>query len=137
MDPLSLTAGVIAVVQLASKVVEYISAAAGATKERKRLGDEVRACEFVLQQLKDDAQDAEEGKQWSETIQILDMSDGPLGRLRAALRILIVRLEPKNGLRESFSSLKWPFTEREVEKIISTIEREKSLLDLALSNNCR
>lgn len=60
-DPLSVTASIIAVLQLSSDVVKYINAAAGSAKERKRLRDEVRACEYILRQLKDDVDDSEEG----------------------------------------------------------------------------
>ena len=136
-DPLSTTASIIAVIQLSSKVVKYVSTAGGATKDRKRLGDEVRGCEFILQQLKDDTDNTDEGKKWSEAIKTLEASDGPLGRLWDALSVIRVKLEPKKGLRKVWSTLKWPFDEKEVEKIISTIEREKVLLELALTNNCR
>jgi hypothetical protein len=136
-DPLSTTASIIAIVQLSSAVVEYINGVRGATKERKRLRDEVRACEFILQQLKDDADDTEEGEAWSETIKALEGTDAPLGRLWIALNIVKAKLEPKTGLEKTLTSLKWPFSEKEVEKIISLIEREKTLLQLALVNDCR
>lgn len=55
MDGLSAAASVIAVLWLSSEVVKYINAAAGATKERRRLREAVRACGSVLQQLKDEA----------------------------------------------------------------------------------
>ena len=70
MDPLSTTVSVIAVLQL-SEVVKYIDSAAGATKERKRLREELRACETILQQVKDKADDLEESKAWSGTIKAL------------------------------------------------------------------
>jgi hypothetical protein len=136
-DPLSTTASIIAIVQLSSAVVEYINRARGATKERKRLRDEVRACEFILQQLKDEANDTEEGIAWSETIKALEGSDAPLGRLWVALNVVKAKLEPKSGLEKALTSLKWPFNEKEVEKIILAVEREKTLLQLALTNDCR
>ncbi len=136
-DPLGTTASIIAIIQLSSVVVEYINGVRGATKERKRLRDGVRACEFILQQLKDDADDTEEGKAWSETIKALEGADAPLGRLWVALNIVKEKLKPKTGLEKALTSLKWPFSEKEVEKIISSIEREKTLLQLALTNDCR
>lgn len=94
-------------------VVEYINGIHGATKERKRLRDGVRACEFILQQLKDDADDTEEGKVWSETIKALEGADAPLGRLWVALNIVKAKLEPKTGLEKALTSLKWPFNEKD------------------------
>jgi hypothetical protein len=136
-DPLGTTASIIAIIQLSSVVVEYINGVRGATKERKRLRDGVRACEFILQQLKDDADDTEEGNAWSETIKALEGADAPLGRLWVALNVVKAKLEPKIGLEKALTSLKWPFNEKEVEKIVSAIEHEKILLQLALTNDCR
>lgn len=136
-DLLRTTASIIAIIQLSSVVVEYINGARGATKERKRLRDGVRACEFLLQQLKDNADDTEEGKAWYETIKALEGNDAPLGRLWVALNVVKAKLEPRTGPEKTLTSLKWPFNEKEVEKIISAIEREKVLLQLALTNDCR
>jgi Cdc6-like AAA superfamily ATPase len=137
MDPLSTTASVIAVLQLSSKVVKYINSAAGASKERKRLREELRACESILQQLKDDADDSEEGKAWAETIKALESPGAPLGRLWVALCKVEAKLQPKEGIKKVLAELKWPFNEQEIKEIFATIEREKSLLELALANNSR
>jgi hypothetical protein len=131
MDPLSTTASIIAIIQLSSEVVKYVSAVAGATKERKRLREEVRACEYILQQLKDEFDDSEEGKAWSKTIATLEDPGEPLDRLRAVLSVVKAKLQPK-----AVASLKWPFNEKEMEKTFAAIEREKSLLELALTNDC-
>lgn len=136
MDPLSISASIIAIIQISSDIVSYVNGATGATKERKRLRDEVRACQFILQRLNDEVSDAEEGNTWSETIKALEGPDAPLGRLRDALSIVKAKLEPKKGLKNAFLTLKWPFDEKEIEKIISAIEREKNLLNLALANDC-
>jgi uncharacterized phage infection (PIP) family protein YhgE len=63
--------------------------------------------------------------------------DAPPGRLRVALSIVKTKLEPKKSLKKAFMTLKWPFDEKEVQKIISAIKREKTLSNLALTNNCR
>ncbi|KAK3377238.1 hypothetical protein B0T24DRAFT_592853 [Lasiosphaeria ovina] len=136
MDGLSAAASVIAVLQLSS-VFKYVNSAAGATKERQRLREGVRACESVLQQLKDQTDDSELGKAWLETIETLEAPDAPLGRLHLALKTLKAKLRPKEGLKNALASLKWPFNEKEIEVFLAVIEREKSLLELALSNNCR
>jgi len=135
MDPLSITGSIIAVLQLSSKVVEYVTSATGATKERKRLRAEVRACESILQRLKDEADDSEEGEAWSETIRALEDPSAPLGRLRVLFGIVKAKLQPKEGAKKALASLKWPFNEKEMEKIFGAIEREKSLLQLASDNH--
>jgi hypothetical protein len=135
MDPLSITASIIAIIQISSDIVSYVNGATGATKERKQLRDEVRSCEFILQRLSDEVSDVEEGNTWLATIKALESHDAPLGRLHDALIAIKAKLEPKKGLKNAFSTLKWPFDKKEIEKVISTIEHEKNLLGLALTND--
>ncbi|RYP09021.1 hypothetical protein DL764_001517 [Monosporascus ibericus] len=137
MDPLSTTASIIAILQLSSDVVKYIIGAKGATKDRRRLREEILACESILLQLQDHADDADEGTKWWEKIKALEGPDTPLCRLGIALEAVMAKLEPKKGLDKALSALKWPFNEKEVEKLISAIQREKSLLQLAMTNECR
>ena len=144
MEPLGATASVIAVIQLSSVVIKYITSAAGSTKERKRLRDEIRACKFILEQINDEVNDVEEGSTWSKTIKALESRDEshegnhdtPLNGLWVALNIVKVTFERK-GMRKALTTLQWPFEEKEVEKIIATIERAKTLLGLALTNDSR
>jgi ankyrin repeat protein len=137
MDPLSMSASIIAVLQLTEEVVKYITSAVGATKERKRLRDELRACRNTLQDIKDEADDSEEGKDWTKTVEALEAPGGPLGRLWAALCKIESKLKPKKGIGKALANLAWPFTEKEIKEIYATIEREKSLLALAMENNSR
>jgi hypothetical protein len=68
MDPLSNTVSLIGGLQLSSDVVKYIIRAAGASKERRRLCEEVLACEFVLLQLQDWSDDVDEERQTEKHI---------------------------------------------------------------------
>lgn len=135
MEPLSTTASITAILQLSSEAVKYIKGVAGATTERKRLRDEIRFCEFILQRLKDEVEDVDGGQVWSE--KIIALEDGPLGRIRSALVAIMPKLEPKKGWKKTSSALKWPFNKIEVERIISMIEREKTLLIIALNHDCQ
>jgi len=137
MDPLSTAASVITIIHLSAEVVKYISDAAGATKDRVRLRSEVLGCESIPQELRDETDHSEEGKKWSATIKVLETSDGPLGRLGAVLNTIKIKLRPRDGVVKAFAAMKWPFQEKEVNKIIAAIEREKSLLALALVNDSR
>jgi len=140
MDGLSATVSVVAVIQLSSEVIKHKNSAAGSTKERKRLRDEIRACKFILEQINDEVNDAEEGSTWSKTVKALEGHEGSqdtsLSGLWVALNVAKVTLERK-GLKKAFTTLQWPFEEKEVEKIIATVEHTKALLGLALTNDCR
>jgi Cdc6-like AAA superfamily ATPase len=122
-------ASIIAIVQLAEKVIKYVNSVKGAKDDRGRLRDQVRACSMILLQLQDAAEDADDGEAWSNTIAALSV---PLARLHRALEMAAVKLHQKDDLKEK---LKWPFNEKEVQKLIDAIEGEKSLLLLALENN--
>ncbi|RYP93508.1 hypothetical protein DL770_000392 [Monosporascus sp. CRB-9-2] len=135
--PLRTTASVTAIIQLSSEVVRNISGAVGAAKERKRLRNEVRACEFILQQLNDEINDADEGRTWSETIKALEGDNTPLNELWVTLTHVKAKLEPKGDLEKALTILKWPFDEQEVERIVSILGHAKGLLELALTNDCR
>ncbi|CAH0054982.1 unnamed protein product [Clonostachys solani] len=134
MDPLSTTASVIAVLQLTSKIVQYLNSASGAAKERKTLRDELRACERVLEQLKDRCDEEGGDTEWNNTIKVLEGPDGPLGRLWVMLRQMEGRLRRRDGPAERLiAAVKWPFIQKEVKEIFGAMDREKSLLTLALN----
>ncbi|RYP67004.1 hypothetical protein DL771_007500 [Monosporascus sp. 5C6A] len=80
---------------------------------------------------------AEGSTKWWEKLRTLEGPGTPLCRLGHALEAVKAKLETKKGLDKALSALKWPFEEKEVEMLISTIQREKSLLQLALTNDCR
>ncbi|CAI6095091.1 unnamed protein product [Clonostachys chloroleuca] len=134
MDPLSTTASVIAVLQLTSKIVQYLNSASGATKERKALRDELRACERVLEQLKDRCDEGDGDTEWNSSIKVLEGPDGPLGRLWVMLQKMEDRLQRRDGPAERLiTAVKWPFIQKEVKEIFAAMDREKSLLTLALN----
>jgi DNA replication protein DnaC len=122
-------ASIIAILQLSDKVIKYVRDVSGATEDRKRLREQVRACSSILLMLKDGIEDSEEGQAWAGTV---DLLAPPLERLRKALELAAVRLHTETSTKEK---LKWPFKEKEVQKFIEAIESEKSLLSLALENN--
>jgi hypothetical protein len=71
------------------------------------------------------------------TIAALEGPGAPLGLLWVALRRIEAKFQPKEGMGRALAALKWPFNEKEIKEIYATIEREKSLLELALANNSR
>jgi hypothetical protein len=104
MDPLSTTASLIAVLQLSSDVVKYIIGAAGTSKERRRLREEVLACEFVLLQLQNRSDDVDEERQTEKFVAPTGVNT-PLHRLERALSEVKAKLEPKYRLNKAISAL--------------------------------
>ncbi|KAH4116474.1 hypothetical protein HBI81_022200 [Parastagonospora nodorum] len=122
-------ASIIAVLQLSEKVIKYIRDVAGATEDRKRLREQVRACSNILLTLRDGVEDSEEGQAWAETVELLA---SPLARLQTALELAALKLQAKSSTKER---LRWPFKEKEVQKLVEAIESEKTVLILSLDNN--
>lgn len=139
MDPLSAAASVIAVLQLAADVVGYISAAKGASKEWRRLSYEILGCELVLEKIGEDLQlePGNDDSDCTERLKALEGIGGPLGRLWTTLSFVKDKIEPQRGIRRAVSTLKWPFDAKEVGRIIAAVEREKALLNLALTSDSR
>ncbi len=145
MDPLSLTASIIAVLQLSATVVQYLNTAADAGSQKSRLHNEITSCEALLKEIRKntsgpkapvDGPDAIR-EQEATTIREQEIKNGPLEELKNALTLLKAKLEPRKGLRNALDVLKWPLEEKGVEKILSSIERQKSLLQLAVAVDSR
>lgn len=134
-DPLSISASIVALLQLTSTVVQYINNVKDASKERLRIRDEISCTSFLLYMLEGRVQQAHLGEPWLSMRQSLDMPKGPLEQFRGALEQLASRLEPSKGLKRVGKSLAWPFKTEEIKEILSTIERQKSLFNLVLQND--
>lgn len=141
MEALGAAASIIAVLEVSGKVLSHIRSAKGATKERKRLRDEVQACDDILQQLQDDADESDKDAACSEKITALEKPGAPLDRLHVTLTMIKEKLErsskSESRLKDVVAPLKWPFDEKEVDKLLVALEREKTLLGLALTIETR
>ncbi|KAF2096313.1 hypothetical protein NA57DRAFT_20483, partial [Rhizodiscina lignyota] len=144
MDPLSVTASIIAVSQLAETLLKTVRAIKSASEDRKSLVIEISALRGILNTLQETLDDIGD-EEWATTTQLLNAPDGPLPTLKTALGMLLQALgvwspnASSNGkvskLRSAATALVWPFKEGEVKKRLETIGRQKSLLSLALDND--
>jgi hypothetical protein len=138
-DPLSVTASILAVLQLSSTVLKYLVGLKDASADRRSLIREISSTRGILSTLNETVDDARvSGESWSATAQSLADPDGPLGVLTTTLQQLYATLQGSasaTGIKKAANSLQWPFKHSEVEKILSIIERQKSTLSLALEND--
>jgi NACHT domain len=131
-DPLSISAGIIAILKLTGTVVQYLNDVARASEERRRILDEITTISGILTLLKDLAERPQWGDSWSTTMNSLNVPNGPLEQFRSALERLASKLDPVRGLKRS---LAWPFQKGEVNDILRAMERQKTLFNLALQND--
>ena len=148
MDPLSLTANIIATLSLALIVVEYINDIKYSRQERIRLRDEITSasgplymlCDRIKREQKRMSEDPDSpSTSWMSSAMALGAPMGPLEQFKGVLHELERQLEPPKGkkktLRNLGESLAWPFQRRDIERYISVIERKKSLFQLAFQND--
>jgi hypothetical protein len=133
-DPLSISASIIALLQLTATVIDYISDTKGASEEWKRILVEARNVHYLLFLLKDRAERSEQDG-WTETMKSLNISNRPLEQFKAALERLVAKAKPPGTAKKIGKALMWSFKKEEVKDILSTIERLISLFTLALEND--
>jgi hypothetical protein len=134
-DPLSVTASIIAILQLTGTVVKYLSDVKDASGDRNRILVEIGSVNGFLFSLKDLVGRAESDESWLATVRSLGVPNGPLAQFKLALERLATCLEPVVGLRKAGKVLAWPLKKGEVMDILRTIERQKALFILALQND--
>jgi hypothetical protein len=127
-------ASVIAVIELSAKVAslcfKYSTKVAGAKEEITNLQNELDDFERVARNLKHQL-DQPGGLKLSTLPEI----KRALGRTNGQLKEVDEKLDNKksrNPLKRYGRALKWPFESKEVEKIIASLERNKSTINLAL-----
>jgi hypothetical protein len=135
MDGLSGAASVIAVVELSAKLAsrcwQYSLAVKNAKEDIERLQGEVSRIGDVL----GGVQKLFDGPEKVRLLTSQKLSDS-LKECDVLLQELNSRLEPSNTRkamsRRGVRALKWPFTSKEVEKIVASLERYGQDFSLAL-----
>ncbi|MCJ1385894.1 hypothetical protein MMC17_009018 [Xylographa soralifera] len=137
-DPLSLSASIVAVLQLALTVAHYLHDVKGASDERQRLLNEVSSVSGTLYILKDFGERALQERldeDWNAIVRSLQVPNGPLDQFKSALEKLALKFEPVGGLKRLAKTITWPFEKKEILSILEVIERQKSLFSLALQKD--
>lgn len=132
-DPLSVTASIIAVLQLTATLVSYVNDAKDAPSDQARFAKEAQNLSGLLTKLicrVNEGKDKSEG--WYEEVEALGKPDGPLGQYGAALEKLQRKIKSREGLAKIGNMLLWKFIKEEVASILLQIERIKSLIQIAI-----
>lgn len=109
MDPLSISASIIALLQLSSTIIGYLSDVKGGPKELQKIRLEICSVLPMLSILQDHAEQAKAGGLWSSTLLSLDGPNGPIQQFREALERLRLRLVPVEGWKKVGKAFTWPF----------------------------
>jgi hypothetical protein len=131
MDPLSITASIIAILQLTEKVGVCLRDAKDASKERSHFMTETSNLSRLLARLLSHVDNSSQDP-WQTNLQELCEEDGLIYQYRIALEQLVDKISTGHGLRKLAKTLLWKYIKDDVELILSKVERLKSLVQIAL-----
>ena len=131
MEPLGATASIVSLLQLAGAVIKYLSILKDASHDIKALILELCTIRGLLSTIKDLIT--------GESIlhESLGGPDGLFSQIESSLQALASKVEPTstNTAHKLVQKLRWPLQKDEVKDVLSSIERQKTLLSLALQND--
>ena len=128
-DPLTVIGGLAAILDVSSRVVNLIRAAKGATNDRQKLIAEINNATALCQTLKDYVE-ISGAESWAVTFKVLDQNGhGPLAQFEQNLKYIEAKLGKKGF------TLTWPFTKESIQDMLISMERQKSMFALAMTND--
>lgn len=132
MDPLSITASIIAVTQLTSEVIKYLIDVKDAPKECQRCVVEASNLWVLLTNLRCRLEGVSADDAWFTSLRGLNAAGGVIDQYKAALEQLKSRVVVSDGMQKFKTRLEWKFSKAEVEQIFKRFERLISLVQVAL-----
>jgi hypothetical protein len=131
MDPLSVTANIIAILQLTEKVVKYLGDAKDASTDRSRFTDEASNLSKLLFSLLSRV-DEGSSEPWHVRVRELSGQNGLVYQYRVALEQLKDKTADGRKVKKIAKTLLWRHVREDAERILSRIERLKSVVHIAL-----
>ena len=132
MDPLSISASIIAVIQLTGKVIEYVNAVQDAPKERANVAIEISNLFNLLVTIRYRLEEGRSNEPWYAAIKSLGVRNGPLDQYKYALEELQRKIVHGSMTNRIGQALVWKFGKEEVKSLLSRIESLKSVIHIAL-----
>ena len=133
MDPLSLSATLIALLQATASVVKYIRDVKDGEGEREGLMTEMSRLTRLLETLKKELDEAEEEDPWFESYKTLAQPDGALEKLQQLVSELDGKLQPQSRLRRLGQKFSWPLSKSRVNEMLESIKRYSAEIEHLLS----
>ncbi|KAJ7713596.1 hypothetical protein B0H16DRAFT_541034 [Mycena metata] len=136
MDAVGLAASVLALVQGAAFLLEYVKDVKDGPSERAELRLSLAALPGLLTSLKDQFDNTAPNTVGAVAAANLAIQDGPFTQLIALLQRIQSKLNiPSSRTGELWQKLKWTLDKADVTELLLKVERVKSLIMLALQNN--
>jgi hypothetical protein len=131
MDPLSVTASIIAILQLTTKINQYLSDAKDAPTDRRQFTAETSNLSSLLVALLSQV-DESSNEPWHTQVRGLSGKDGLVYQYRVSLEQLKEKISDGHGIKKIMRTFLWKHIRDDAERILLRIERLKSLVQIAL-----
>ena len=137
MDPLSITASIPALIELASKLIAFLYSVKNASSEQTKLRNEVVIVSGLLTALDIRRKDMRADDEGFATMRALAVKGGAVDQCKESLERLMGKTDNDNvsGIEKLGRDLTWHFRRIEVNEALTSVERLKSSLSLALTND--
>ena len=139
MEVVGAVASIITVIQVTARIVsvcyDYQSGIRHYPKDIVKITHELQSLRNVLERLADFAQSGDDLTSVAlPTLDSLNDSGGPLEICQGELKQLEIKLAPARGrLKQVGRAMMWPLTEKDVQKTLAILARQRGLFQLALT----
>lgn len=137
MDGVSNAASLVALLQLAASVVNYVKNVTGAPVQKRKLLVALVQARGLLSTLVDLTNEVDD-EDWSHTIQSLSVRNGPLSTFQDILEQIARKLgiaTPGSNITTALNRLRWPFDQTSLQEMIASLEKLKSHFLVAIAND--
>jgi hypothetical protein len=127
-----ISAKIFALLRLTTGIVSYAKQTKDAPRERAMVLREASSLMGLLSTLKDLIDECDSQDPWLRATSGLATPDGTLEHCKLALEQLAPKIVPSHGLRKVGQVLPWMLSKEEADRLLSQIERVKTLVSIAL-----
>jgi hypothetical protein len=135
MDPLSISASVVSLVQLTSEVIKYLSDVKIAPKECRQCTVDAANLQNLLINLRYRLEEGKSGDPWFTAASSLEVENGPFDQYKQALDLLLSKVEVENSSPSLKKRLFWKFTKADIKQILESMDRLTSVVSLSLETD--
>lgn len=132
MDPLSVTASIIAILKLSSEVFGYLNDVKNAPKDLEQYTVEASNLFGLLVKLRYRLEEGGSNDPWYNAVRNLEVENGPLDQFKQVLEQLQIRMTGRGRLKNTGDRLMWKFSKEEIKSMLARMERLKTLVHIAL-----
>lgn len=130
-----MTASIIAILELTATLTKSINETRHANMEQARVAVEASNLYSLLTSLRFRVEAARASDPWLNQIKLLGQPEGPLDQFREILEEMVAQLPGPRKRDHVKSVLSWTFTKKQVEEALQRMERLKSLVQCALTED--